>query len=113
MMCNSVSLSVATWKSVTEKPSSSEPQENEGAEESDPESEPDSEPEPEPESEPESEPASEAEELPLETVPEIHFWVYRIVSMCTSNESTQLTPRLPRLEPKPLPHVKPEKEKPP
>ena len=72
MMCNSVSLSVATWKLVTEKPLSSEPQENDGADE---ELE-----EPEPlelwELEPlELEPLEELEELPLETVPEIHFWV--------------------------------------
>lgn len=57
MMCNSVSFSVATWKLVTEKPLSCESQANDGAEE------------------PELwEP--EIEELPLETVPEIHFWVY-------------------------------------
>jgi hypothetical protein len=54
------------WKLVTEKPLSSEPQENEGAEE--------------PELEPELEPKLELEELeeledPRETVPEIHFWV--------------------------------------
>jgi hypothetical protein len=66
MMCSSVSFSVAIWKLVTEKPLSSEPQENEGAEE--------------PELEPELEPKLELEELeeledPRETVPEIHFWV--------------------------------------
>lgn len=60
MMCNSVSFSVATWKLVTEKPLSSEPQANDGAEE--------------PELW-ELELALELEELPLETVPEIHFWV--------------------------------------
>jgi hypothetical protein len=53
-MCNSVSFSVATWKLVTEKPVSSVPAKD-GAEE----------PEPEP-----------LPELPFETVPEIHFWVY-------------------------------------
>jgi hypothetical protein len=65
MMCNSVSFSVATWKFVTEKPVSSEPQENEGAEE------------------PELAELEELEELPLETVPEIHFWVYCMFSMGT------------------------------
>lgn len=59
MMCNSVSFSVAMCKLVTEKPLSSEPQANDGAEE----------------------PAlweleaSLELELRLETVPEMHFWV--------------------------------------
>jgi hypothetical protein len=51
MMCNSVSLSVATWKFVTENPSCSEPQENEGAEEPELEAL-----DPEPEREPEADP---------------------------------------------------------
>lgn len=83
MMCKSVSLSVATWKLVTEKPLSSEPQENDGADEEELEELE----EPEPLELWELEPLEpleleELEELPLETVPEIHFWVYSMVSMC-------------------------------
>lgn len=98
MMCSSVSFSVATWKSVTEKPLSSEPHEKDGADEPELEELEPAEPEKEPEKEPEAELDPELElEPPFDTVPEIHFWV----------------PRLPRLDPKPLPQVKPEKEKPP
>jgi hypothetical protein len=73
MMCSSVSFSVATWKSVTEKPLSSEPHAKEGADEVEPELE-----ELEPEREPELE--LELDEPPRETVPEIHFWVYGSIS---------------------------------
>lgn len=59
MMFNSVSFSVATWKLVTEKLVSLDPEANDGAEE--------------PEVW-ELEAALELE-LPLETVPEMHFWV--------------------------------------
>ena len=58
-MFNSVSFSVATWKLVTEKPVSSEPEANDGVEELELW---------------ELEVALELE-LPLETVPELHFWV--------------------------------------
>lgn len=78
-MCSSVSFSVATWKSVTEKPLSSEPQEKDGADEPELElADPEEEPEKEPEKDPEAEPDAELEpelEPPLDTVPEIHFWV--------------------------------------
>lgn len=58
-MYNSVSFSVATWKLATEKPVSLEPRANDGAEE------------------PELWELGAALELelPLETVPEMHFWV--------------------------------------
>ena len=81
MMCSSVSFSVATWKSVTENPLSSEPQEKDGAErELEPERE---ELAPAPKLELDSELYSELEiEPPLETVPEIHFWVFQGISMC-------------------------------